>query len=344
MLAPDEVILFGVATDVCNHAAIVGLLDRGYRVAFVEDAARGPLRRAGAGVARRVARAAACASRRPTRSSRRPRDTSAARRARREAAVRAWASTGAAATRTGCCSTCSQVGAASNVSRRSAPAPASARRGSRPPSHPARRSSPRSSSPRWRGRRGRLRRRPRRPRLPGDWRQTLPPHAPSICSSSTAAARRTTRTPCSGRRAWGDHRHGRLLRELDGPRTRGASAGSRTRAWLRRCSEREATRSRSLPSSGASLRRRDAAESHAAGRPRLTKTARTHQPTTASGATAARSEDDPAATRHATGTAAAAARTGQRDIPPTPEQNGRQDRRPSDPETDEARRRITWLR
>jgi nicotinamidase/pyrazinamidase len=40
-LAADEVILFGVATDVCNHAAIVGLLDRGYRVAFVEDASRG---------------------------------------------------------------------------------------------------------------------------------------------------------------------------------------------------------------------------------------------------------------------------------------------------------------
>jgi len=40
-LAPDEVIVFGVATDVCNHAAIVGLLDRGYRVAFVEDASRG---------------------------------------------------------------------------------------------------------------------------------------------------------------------------------------------------------------------------------------------------------------------------------------------------------------
>jgi nicotinamidase/pyrazinamidase len=40
-LAPDEVIVFGVATDVCNHAAIVGLLDRGFSVAFVEDAARG---------------------------------------------------------------------------------------------------------------------------------------------------------------------------------------------------------------------------------------------------------------------------------------------------------------
>lgn len=40
-LAPDEVILFGVATDVCNHAAVIGLLDRGYRVAFVEDASRG---------------------------------------------------------------------------------------------------------------------------------------------------------------------------------------------------------------------------------------------------------------------------------------------------------------
>jgi nicotinamidase/pyrazinamidase len=40
-LDPDEVILFGVATDVCNDAAIRGLLDRGRRVRFVEDAARG---------------------------------------------------------------------------------------------------------------------------------------------------------------------------------------------------------------------------------------------------------------------------------------------------------------
>jgi nicotinamidase/pyrazinamidase len=41
VLDPSEVIVFGVATDVCDHAAIVGLLDRGRRVAFVEDAARG---------------------------------------------------------------------------------------------------------------------------------------------------------------------------------------------------------------------------------------------------------------------------------------------------------------
>ena len=40
-LAPSEVILFGVATDVCDHAAVMGLLARGYSVAFVEDAARG---------------------------------------------------------------------------------------------------------------------------------------------------------------------------------------------------------------------------------------------------------------------------------------------------------------
>jgi nicotinamidase/pyrazinamidase len=40
-LAPSEVIVFGVATDVCNHAAIMGLLARGYSAAFVEDAARG---------------------------------------------------------------------------------------------------------------------------------------------------------------------------------------------------------------------------------------------------------------------------------------------------------------
>ena len=40
-LDPREVIVFGVATDVCDHAAITGLLRRGRRVAFVEDAARG---------------------------------------------------------------------------------------------------------------------------------------------------------------------------------------------------------------------------------------------------------------------------------------------------------------
>ncbi len=41
LLDPDEVILFGVATDVCDDAAIRGLLARGRRVRFVEDAARG---------------------------------------------------------------------------------------------------------------------------------------------------------------------------------------------------------------------------------------------------------------------------------------------------------------
>jgi nicotinamidase/pyrazinamidase len=40
-LDPSEVIVFGVATDVCNDAAIAGLLRRGREVAFVEDAARG---------------------------------------------------------------------------------------------------------------------------------------------------------------------------------------------------------------------------------------------------------------------------------------------------------------
>jgi nicotinamidase/pyrazinamidase len=41
LLDPDEVIVFGVATDVCDDAAIRGMLDRGCRVRFVEDAARG---------------------------------------------------------------------------------------------------------------------------------------------------------------------------------------------------------------------------------------------------------------------------------------------------------------
>jgi nicotinamidase/pyrazinamidase len=40
-LDPDRVVLFGVATDVCDDAAIRGLLQRGRRVTFVEDAARG---------------------------------------------------------------------------------------------------------------------------------------------------------------------------------------------------------------------------------------------------------------------------------------------------------------
>ena len=40
-LDPDEIIVFGVATDVCDDAAIRGFLARGRKVCFVEDAARG---------------------------------------------------------------------------------------------------------------------------------------------------------------------------------------------------------------------------------------------------------------------------------------------------------------
>jgi nicotinamidase/pyrazinamidase len=40
-LNPDEIVLFGVATDVCDDAAIRGFLERGRKVRFVEDAARG---------------------------------------------------------------------------------------------------------------------------------------------------------------------------------------------------------------------------------------------------------------------------------------------------------------
>lgn len=40
VLDPDEVLLFGVATDVCDDAAIRALLRRGKRITFVEDAAR----------------------------------------------------------------------------------------------------------------------------------------------------------------------------------------------------------------------------------------------------------------------------------------------------------------
>ena len=40
-LDPDEIVVFGVATDVCNDAAIRGFLERGRKVVFVEDAARG---------------------------------------------------------------------------------------------------------------------------------------------------------------------------------------------------------------------------------------------------------------------------------------------------------------
>jgi nicotinamidase/pyrazinamidase len=40
-LDPQEIVVFGVATDVCDDAAIRGFLQRGRRVRFVEDAARG---------------------------------------------------------------------------------------------------------------------------------------------------------------------------------------------------------------------------------------------------------------------------------------------------------------
>ena len=40
-LDPDEAIVFGVATDVCNNAAIRGLVARGRSVTFVEEASRG---------------------------------------------------------------------------------------------------------------------------------------------------------------------------------------------------------------------------------------------------------------------------------------------------------------
>ena len=40
-LEPEEIVLFGVATDVCNDAAIRGLAGRSRRVTFVEEASRG---------------------------------------------------------------------------------------------------------------------------------------------------------------------------------------------------------------------------------------------------------------------------------------------------------------
>jgi nicotinamidase/pyrazinamidase len=41
VLDPGVIVVFGVATDVCNDAAIRGFLERGRKVRFVEDAARG---------------------------------------------------------------------------------------------------------------------------------------------------------------------------------------------------------------------------------------------------------------------------------------------------------------
>ncbi len=41
LLDPDEIVVFGVATDVCDDAVIRGFLERGRKVRFVEDAARG---------------------------------------------------------------------------------------------------------------------------------------------------------------------------------------------------------------------------------------------------------------------------------------------------------------
>lgn len=41
LLEADEIVLFGVATDVCDDAAIRGLVARGMSVVFVEEASRG---------------------------------------------------------------------------------------------------------------------------------------------------------------------------------------------------------------------------------------------------------------------------------------------------------------
>ena len=41
LLDPDEIVVFGVATDVCDDAVIRAFLERGRKVVFVEDAARG---------------------------------------------------------------------------------------------------------------------------------------------------------------------------------------------------------------------------------------------------------------------------------------------------------------
>ena len=67
-LDPAEIVVFGVATDVCDDAAIRGFLLRGRRVRFVEDAARGLDEDAGQGVYRGLAR-----SRRPVHDGRRSR-------------------------------------------------------------------------------------------------------------------------------------------------------------------------------------------------------------------------------------------------------------------------------
>lgn len=40
-IAADEYVVFGVATDYCVKAAVMGLLERGYSVAVVEDAIKG---------------------------------------------------------------------------------------------------------------------------------------------------------------------------------------------------------------------------------------------------------------------------------------------------------------
>ncbi|HEY8192622.1 MAG TPA: isochorismatase family protein [Gaiellaceae bacterium] len=40
-LDPEEIVVFGVATDVCNDAAIRGFLQRGRKVVFADDASRG---------------------------------------------------------------------------------------------------------------------------------------------------------------------------------------------------------------------------------------------------------------------------------------------------------------
>ena len=139
-LDPDEVILFGVATDVCDDAAIRGLLQRGRRVRFVEDAARGLDEERTAACSRPGAPAG-------SRSRRRTRCFGRCRRCRRSSSARSRSrrssgSTGRARSRRAGCCTSSRLSAAGSASPSSARARESAPPGSRRRFRPACRSGP----------------------------------------------------------------------------------------------------------------------------------------------------------------------------------------------------------
>ena len=234
MLDPAEVIVFGVATDVCDHAAIVGLLGRGRRVVVRRGRGTWPRRAARRGVSRGMARRRCAVHDEPRRRSPGPDGDAAARREQRSRRRPRSGSTGFCRPRTERCSTFSRPAAGSCGPPRSEPVRVSVRRGSSRHSRRRRRSSPPRSTRLCAARAAELfAGDPNVTVAVGPWRATLPPKRRSTCSSSAPTTRRTTSTLPSA--CW--RRVARRCSTTGGsipPSTiRVAMPGSVTRCWRR---------------------------------------------------------------------------------------------------------------